>query len=150
MSRTIGLEEIVMCYKPLAGQLIWAYKPSQAVIRLVMACKELPKVGTQDRINNSTSSSSTIFWILRLFLFPSHLYLEILGSALELKPKLESSYLFGVQTPARSYSKNRTVVFLSKHLSFHVFERLYFSIIILQVTILHEVAGTKWPILTSH
>jgi hypothetical protein len=44
MSRIIGLEEIVMCCKPLAGRLIWAYKPSQAVIGLVIACKELPKV----------------------------------------------------------------------------------------------------------
>jgi hypothetical protein len=35
-----------MRYKPLAGWIIWAYKPSQAVIGLVMACKELPRVET--------------------------------------------------------------------------------------------------------
>jgi hypothetical protein len=79
MSRITGLEEIVMCYKPLAGRLIWAYKSSQAVIGLVMACKELPKVETQDHINNSTSSFPTIFWIFRLFLFSSHLFFQIFG-----------------------------------------------------------------------
>jgi hypothetical protein len=87
LSRITGLEEIVMRYKLLAGWLIWAYKPSQAVIGLVMACKELPRVETQDRNNNSTSSFPTIFWTFPLFVFSSHSfpkYLEILVSLLEL------------------------------------------------------------------
>jgi hypothetical protein len=91
LSRITGLEEIVMCYKPLAGRLIWRYKPSQAVIGLVMACKELPRVETQHRIKNSTSSFQTILWIFRIFVLSSHFflkYLEILVSLLELKPQL--------------------------------------------------------------
>ncbi|KAJ7733996.1 hypothetical protein DFH07DRAFT_780423 [Mycena maculata] len=63
LSRITGLEEIVMCYKLLAGWLILAYKPSQTVIGLVLACEELPRVEIHDRINNSTNSFPTIFWI---------------------------------------------------------------------------------------
>jgi hypothetical protein len=118
LSRITGLEEIVMCYKPLAGRLIWRYEPSQAVIRLVMACKELPRVETQHRIKNSTSSFQTIFWIFRIFIFSSHFFSQISGDpSLSSGAQTRARIYFRV-TPARSYSKNRTlVVFLSKHLS---------------------------------
>jgi hypothetical protein len=69
-----------MCYKPLPGWLIWAYKPSQAVIGLVMAYKELPRVEIQDGIKLNRIFSHNFLELSTLSLCKPLIFANILRS----------------------------------------------------------------------